>query len=93
MIQLCFELRNNFITDILFSFSESRLFDNVSTLKNENLQLTLLNERIRFSSTDSVLNSGGLYFSFPFLLEMANERLLTMLIIDYLSKISSVILV
>ncbi|XP_052739703.1 autophagy-related protein 16-1 isoform X2 [Bicyclus anynana] len=38
---------------------QSRLFDNVSTLKNENLQLTLLNERIRFSSTESVLNSGG----------------------------------
>ncbi|XP_028026046.1 autophagy-related protein 16 isoform X1 [Bombyx mandarina] len=31
---------------------QSRLFDNVNTLKNENLQLTLLNERIRFSSTD-----------------------------------------
>ncbi|XP_045767873.1 autophagy-related protein 16 isoform X2 [Maniola jurtina] len=38
---------------------QSRLFDNVNTLKNENLQLTLLNERIRFSSTESVLNSGG----------------------------------
>ncbi|XP_069357287.1 autophagy-related protein 16 isoform X2 [Maniola hyperantus] len=38
---------------------QSRLFDNVNTLKNENLQLTLLNERIRFSTTESVLNSGG----------------------------------
>lgn len=66
------------MTNFLFLFSESRLFDNVSTLKNENLQLTLLNERIRFSSTDSVLNSGGLYFIFPFLLEMANEKLLNM---------------
>ncbi|XP_047531600.1 autophagy-related protein 16-1 isoform X1 [Vanessa atalanta] len=38
---------------------QSRLFDNVSTLKNENLQLTLLNERIRYSNTESVLSSGG----------------------------------
>lgn len=38
---------------------QSRLFDNVNTLKNENLQLTLLNERIRFSGTDSVLSATG----------------------------------
>uniref|UniRef100_A0A2A4J6Y3 Autophagy-related protein 16 domain-containing protein n=1 Tax=Heliothis virescens TaxID=7102 RepID=A0A2A4J6Y3_HELVI len=38
---------------------QSRLFDNVNTLKNENLQLTLLNERIRFSGTDSVLSGTG----------------------------------
>ncbi|CAH2040520.1 unnamed protein product, partial [Iphiclides podalirius] len=39
---------------------QSRLFDNVNTLKNENLQLTLLNERIRYTSTESVLaNAGG----------------------------------
>ncbi|XP_045449306.1 autophagy-related protein 16-1-like [Melitaea cinxia] len=38
---------------------QSRLFDNVSTLKNENLQLTLLNERIKFTNTESVLSSGG----------------------------------
>ncbi|XP_041988823.1 autophagy-related protein 16-1 isoform X2 [Aricia agestis] len=37
---------------------QSRLFDNVNTLKNENLQLTLLNERIRYSTTESV-SSGG----------------------------------
>ncbi|XP_028172467.1 autophagy-related protein 16-1-like isoform X1 [Ostrinia furnacalis] len=38
---------------------QSRLFDNVNTLKNENLQLTLVNERIRYSSTDNVLSPGG----------------------------------
>ncbi|XP_013173880.1 PREDICTED: autophagy-related protein 16-1 isoform X4 [Papilio xuthus] len=39
---------------------QSRLFDNVNTLKNENLQLQLLNERIRYTSTESVLsNTGG----------------------------------
>ncbi|CAB3235619.1 unnamed protein product [Arctia plantaginis] len=38
---------------------QSKLFDNVNTLKNENLQLTLLNERIRFSGTDIVLSSTG----------------------------------
>lgn len=38
---------------------QSRLFDNVNTLKNENLQLTLLNERIRFTGTDSVLAGTG----------------------------------
>ncbi|KAJ8719016.1 hypothetical protein PYW07_016572 [Mythimna separata] len=38
---------------------QSRLFDNVNTLKNENLQLTLLNERIRFTGTDSVLSGTG----------------------------------
>lgn len=58
------EWRNNIISKLqtrnkyetaafqdIISF-QSRLFDNVNTLKNENLQLTLLNERIRFSSTD-----------------------------------------
>lgn len=40
-------------------FSESRLFDNVNTLKNENLQLTLVNERIRFSGAESVTTAGG----------------------------------
>lgn len=49
---------------LTFLFSESRLFDNVSTLKNENLQLTLLNERIKFSNTESVLSSGGWSFGF-----------------------------
>ncbi|CAB3250708.1 unnamed protein product [Arctia plantaginis] len=38
---------------------QSKLFDNINTLKNENLQLTLLNERIRFSGTDIVLSSTG----------------------------------
>ncbi|XP_073952407.1 autophagy-related 16 isoform X2 [Choristoneura fumiferana] len=38
---------------------QSRLFDNVNTLKNENLQLTLVNERIRFSSTDTLLSGAG----------------------------------
>lgn len=38
---------------------QSRLFDNVNTLKNENLQLTLVNERIRYSGTDSVISGGG----------------------------------
>ncbi|XP_068627159.1 autophagy-related protein 16-1 isoform X2 [Battus philenor] len=38
---------------------QSRLFDNVNTLKNENLQLTLLNERIRYTSTESVLSNAG----------------------------------
>ncbi|KAG6441351.1 hypothetical protein O3G_MSEX001781 [Manduca sexta] len=38
---------------------QSRLFDNVNTLKNENLQLTLVNERIRFSGTDSVITGTG----------------------------------
>ncbi|CAG9787237.1 unnamed protein product [Diatraea saccharalis] len=38
---------------------QSRLFDNVNTLKNENLQLTLVNERIRYSNTDSSLAGGG----------------------------------
>ncbi|XP_032515642.1 autophagy-related protein 16 isoform X2 [Danaus plexippus] len=37
---------------------QSRLFDNVSTLKNENLQLTLMNERMRYSNNESV-SSGG----------------------------------
>lgn len=37
---------------------QSRLFDNVNTLKNENLHLTLLNERIRFSGTESTGNTG-----------------------------------
>ncbi|XP_049870663.1 autophagy-related protein 16-1 isoform X2 [Pectinophora gossypiella] len=38
---------------------QSRLFDNVNTLKTENLQLTLVNERIRFSGTDSVISGAG----------------------------------
>ncbi|XP_026330407.1 autophagy-related protein 16-1 isoform X2 [Hyposmocoma kahamanoa] len=38
---------------------QSRLFDNVNTLKNENLQLTLVNERIRFSGADSTGGGGG----------------------------------
>ncbi|CAH1635674.1 unnamed protein product [Spodoptera littoralis] len=38
---------------------ESRLFDNVNTLKNENLQLTLLNERIRFTGAESVGGTGN----------------------------------
>ncbi|XP_013139615.1 PREDICTED: autophagy-related protein 16-1 isoform X2 [Papilio polytes] len=38
---------------------QSRLFDNVNTLKNENLQLTLLNERIRYTSTETVLSNAG----------------------------------
>ncbi|XP_013194000.1 autophagy-related protein 16-1 isoform X2 [Amyelois transitella] len=38
---------------------QSRLFDNVNTLRNENLQLTLVNERIRFSNTDSVVPGGN----------------------------------
>ncbi|KAL0832082.1 hypothetical protein ABMA28_001568 [Loxostege sticticalis] len=38
---------------------QSRLFDNVNTLRNENLQLTLVNERIRYSSSDNGLSSGG----------------------------------
>ncbi|XP_053606051.1 autophagy-related protein 16-1 isoform X2 [Plodia interpunctella] len=38
---------------------QSRLFDNVNTLKNENLQLTLVNERIRFTNTDSVVSGGN----------------------------------
>ncbi|KAI5632639.1 autophagy protein 16 (ATG16) domain-containing protein [Phthorimaea operculella] len=38
---------------------QSRLFDNVNTLKNENLQLTLVNERIRYSGTESVLSGAG----------------------------------
>ncbi|KAJ0177795.1 hypothetical protein K1T71_006668 [Dendrolimus kikuchii] len=42
----------------IFAF-QSRLFDNVNTLKNENLQLTLVNERIRYTSTDGVIASGG----------------------------------
>ncbi|CAH0399165.1 unnamed protein product [Chilo suppressalis] len=55
------QLRNKYETaafqDII-SF-QSRLFDNVNTLKNENLQLTLVNERIRYSNTDSSLSGGG----------------------------------
>ncbi|XP_050665366.1 autophagy-related protein 16-1 isoform X2 [Leptidea sinapis] len=38
---------------------QSRLFDNVNTLKNENLQLTLVNERIRYSNTESISSAGG----------------------------------
>ncbi|KAH9639453.1 hypothetical protein HF086_002142 [Spodoptera exigua] len=38
---------------------QSRLFDNVNTLKNENLQLTLLNERIRFTGAESVSGTGN----------------------------------
>ncbi|XP_052748730.1 autophagy-related protein 16-1 isoform X1 [Galleria mellonella] len=38
---------------------QSRLFDNVNTLKNENLQLTLINERIKYSNADSVISSGA----------------------------------
>ncbi|XP_072929193.1 autophagy-related protein 16-1 isoform X2 [Epargyreus clarus] len=38
---------------------QSRLFDNVNTLKNENLQLTLANERIRYSNTESILSNTG----------------------------------
>ncbi|KAM3966992.1 autophagy-related 16 [Aphomia sociella] len=38
---------------------QSRLFDNVNTLKNENLQLTLINERIKYSNTDSVVSTGA----------------------------------
>ncbi|CAG9120986.1 unnamed protein product [Plutella xylostella] len=38
---------------------QSRLFDNVNTLKNENLQLTLQNERIRFSGADSIQPGGS----------------------------------
>ncbi|XP_038218835.1 autophagy-related protein 16-1 isoform X2 [Zerene cesonia] len=65
------EWRNNIIIELrarnkretaafqdIFTF-QSRLFDNVNTLKNENLQLTLLNERIRYSNTESVSSGGG----------------------------------
>ncbi|XP_063635252.1 autophagy-related protein 16-1 isoform X1 [Cydia splendana] len=38
---------------------QSRLFDNVNTLKNENLQLTLVNERIRYSTSENGLSSAG----------------------------------
>ncbi|XP_045496823.1 autophagy-related protein 16-1 isoform X2 [Colias croceus] len=65
------EWRNNIINQLrarnkretaafqdIFTF-QSRLFDNVNTLKNENLQLTLVNERIRYSNTESVSSGGG----------------------------------
>ncbi|CAH3981641.1 unnamed protein product [Pieris brassicae] len=50
--------RETFAFQDIFTF-QSRLFDNVNTLKNENLQLTLVNERIRFSNTESVSSGGG----------------------------------
>ncbi|KOB67912.1 Autophagy-related protein [Operophtera brumata] len=38
---------------------QSRLFDNVNTLKNENLQLQLVNERIRYTGAESVISGGS----------------------------------
>ncbi|CAF4829976.1 unnamed protein product [Pieris macdunnoughi] len=51
--------RETFAFQDIFTF-QSRLFDNVNTLKNENLQLTLVNERIRYSNTESVSSGGGI---------------------------------
>ncbi|XP_059053618.1 autophagy-related protein 16-1 isoform X2 [Achroia grisella] len=55
------QARNKYETSAfqdIISF-QSRLFDNVNTLKNENLQLTLINERIKYSNTDNVTSSGA----------------------------------
>ncbi|KAL4711389.1 hypothetical protein ACJJTC_016143 [Scirpophaga incertulas] len=55
------QARNKYETSAfhdIISF-QSRLFDNVNTLKNENLQLTLVNERIRYANTDNIASGGG----------------------------------